>query len=201
MEEVLSRFPHIGEGIFKQLNGKDFFKSLVVSQSWNFFIRNQRVLQKAYKVHKAIQERIQTLTEEIKDNVYCQYMKPTPFHLAAKRGYLALCQEIMENSDDKNPKDKVGWTPLHMAAATGHLSVCQLIVEAVHDKNPKDNYGWTPLHSAAVNGHMSVCQLIVENVDDKNPMDIYGKTPLDLATSYNHLGVKKIIEDAQSKGD
>ena len=66
MEEVLLRFPHIGEGIFKKLNGKDFFKSMEVSRSWNHFISNQRVLQKAYKNHKAIQERIQSLTEEIK---------------------------------------------------------------------------------------------------------------------------------------
>ena len=69
MEEVLLRFPHIGEDIFKELGGKNFCKSMEVSRSWNYFIRNERALQKAYKNHKAykkvIQEKIQTLTKEI----------------------------------------------------------------------------------------------------------------------------------------
>ena len=84
MEEVLSRFPHIGEAFFKKLNGKDFFKSMAVTRSWNYFIRNQRLLQRAYKNHKAIQDRIQTLTEEIENRGFRQLMI-TPFHLAAEK--------------------------------------------------------------------------------------------------------------------
>ena len=42
-----------------------------VSRSWSHFIRNESVLQRAYKAHKAykkrIQEEIQKLTEEIND--------------------------------------------------------------------------------------------------------------------------------------
>ena len=153
MEEVLSRFPHIGEGVFKKLNGKNFFKSLEVGRSWNYFIRNQRVLKKAYKDHKAykkqIQDKIQTLTKEIDGyQGWRRNLKKTPFHLAAERGYLPVCQEILENADDKNPKDRDGWTPLHHAAENGHLSVCQLIVEKVDDKNPKDKYGVTPFDVA-----------------------------------------------------
>ena len=91
MEEVLLRFQHIGEFIFKELNCKDFCKSMEVNRTWNYFIRNQRVLQRAYTAHKApiIQEKIQRLTEEL--NWYDNQEK-TPFHLAAERGYLAVCQ-------------------------------------------------------------------------------------------------------------
>ena len=162
MEEVLSRFPHIGEGIFKELDGKGFCKSMEVKRSWNYFIRNQRVLQGAYKAHKLqgkkiIQEKIQSLSEEIRNR---ELIYTTPIHLAARRGFLAVCQEIMENADDKNPKDRDGWTPLHKAAENGHLSVCLLIVENVDDKNPKDNSGRTPLQWAVRFNHLGIKKLI-----------------------------------------
>ena len=198
MEEVLLRFSHIGEGIYKELNGKDFCKSMEVTRSWNYFIRDQRVLQRAYKVHKAIgiqriHKMIQTLTKEI-SRYERSVQKTVPFHLAAERGYFAGCQQIMENSNDKNPKDRTGYTPLHKAAENGHLSVCQLILENVDDKNPKNWYGETPFHCAALKGHLPVCQLIVDNVDDKNPKNNFGQTPLQLATIHDHQGIKTLID-------
>ena len=200
MEEVLSRFPHIGEDIFKELGGKDFFKSMEVSRSWNFFIKNQKVLQNAYKTHKAnkkrVQEKIQILTKEIR----WYGRKKTPFHLAAERGYLAVCQQIMETTVDKNPEDWVAQTPLHKAAENGHFSVCQEIMEYANDKNPKDCNGFTPFHKAAENGHSSVCQLILENVDDKNPKSNSGWTPLHLAAQNGHLSVcQLIVENVDDK--
>ena len=190
MEEILSRFPHIGENIFNELNSKDFCMSKEVNRSWNYFIKNQRILKKACK--KRVQEKINNLT--IEDPRNGVWMKTTAFHLAAKKGYLPVCQQIMENSDDKNPKDRFGWTPLHKAAQKGHLSVCQLIVRNVDDKNPKNYNGCTPLHWAAENGHLSVCQIIVENVDDKNPKDKYGRTQL--ATNAD---IKNLVQDTITK--
>ena len=197
MEEIISRFPHIGEAFYKELNRKDFCKSMEVNRSWNFFMNNQRVLQNAYK--KRIQDKIQTLAEKIDGHGFWRHQRKLPFHLAAERGYLPVCQQIMENADDKNPKDQFGMTPLHKAAWNGHLAVCQLIVENVDDKNPKDDDGWTPLHWAALYGHLSVCWLIVKNVSDKNPENNDGETPVQLAVSRNYQGIKKLIEDAQNK--
>ena len=62
---------------------------------------------------------------------------------------MSLCQLIVENVDDKNPKDNIGWTPLHYAARHGYLSVCQLIVENVDNKNPKNDSGCTPFDFAS----------------------------------------------------
>ena len=118
-----------------ELNSKDFCKSKEVTRTWNYFINTERAMQKAYKIR--IQEKIQTLTEEI--HPYELMNKTTPFHLAAKRGYLPVCQQIMDNSDYKNPKDNYGVTPLHLAAKNGHLSICQFIVEKVDDKHPKND--------------------------------------------------------------
>ena len=202
MEDILLRFPHIGEDIFKELGGRNFCKSMKVSRSWNYFIRNERVLQRAYKDYKAykniIQVKIQALTKEI-GRYERLVQKKTPFHLAAKRGYMVVCQDIVEYADDKNPEDWDGHTPLHEAAKNGHFSICQLILENVDDKNPKCSNGKTPPHMAANNGHLSVCQLIVENVDDKNPKNKYGVTPLHLAVSYNHVAIKQLFEEAQNK--
>ena len=58
MEEIISRFPHIGEDIFKELNSKDFCKSKKICRSWNDFITNQRVLQRDNK--NRIEYKIQT---------------------------------------------------------------------------------------------------------------------------------------------
>ena len=73
----------------------------------------------------------------------------TPLHWAAKEGYLKLTKFIIENAEDKNPKNKFGKTPLH-----GDLKICQMIMAKVEDKNPKDYKGFTPLHYAAHKGHI-----------------------------------------------
>ena len=90
-------------------------------------------------------------------------------HLAARYRYLSICQLILENIDEKNPKSNGGWTPLHLAARNSHLSVLSADYGKNWWKNSNSECGWTPLHSDAQNSHFSVCQLIVENVDDKNP--------------------------------
>ena len=108
-------------------------------------------------------------------------------------GHLSICQLIVDNVDDKNPKSNDGLTPLHCAAAYGHLSVCQLIFESVDDKNPNDHDGWTPLHWAAFKGHSSVCQFIVQKINEKNPKNNKGQTPSLLSRNPK---IKKLIENA-----
>ena len=67
MEEILFRFPLIGDNIFKELKGRDFCKSMEVSRSWNYFINNERILQKAYK--KRMQDKIEELNLGIRARV------------------------------------------------------------------------------------------------------------------------------------
>ena len=82
--------------------------------------------------------------------------KRTPLHLTAGNGNLELCKLIIENVQEKNPKDNKGRTPLHYTSCSwlpsSHqttAALVHLIMENVQDKNPKDNHGWTPLHNAA----------------------------------------------------
>ena len=59
----------------------------------------------------------------------------TPFHLAAEKGHLEVCNAIMVYLDNINPSTVYGFTPLHMAA---NAEICKSLLKQVQDKNPKD---------------------------------------------------------------
>ena len=102
----------------------------------------------------------------------------TPFHEAAVKGHLEICQTIMwsleiSNFTDFHPRDDKGSSPLHLAAAQGQLEICRwmiysLILNNVIDINPIDHEGTTPLHLAAMNGHIEVWKFIAMIVDKTN---------------------------------
>ena len=77
---------------------------------------------------------------ELANNVALVYKKnpfnnsDTPLHFAAECGFLEICEMIMENMEDKNPKNNSWVTPLHEAATKGHLKVCKLILDNVPEK-------------------------------------------------------------------
>ena len=50
----------------------------------------------------------------------------TPLHKAARNGHLKIYEILMDNLEDKNPRDNYGNTPLHIAAITGHFKICEL---------------------------------------------------------------------------
>ena len=120
----------------------------------------------------------------------------TPLHIAAESGQLSVCQLIISNIEDKNPKATYGLTPFHLAAEAGHLDICQLFISNIEDnKNPGDLFNWTPLHYAALHGHLKICQLIVSKIEDKNPRNICGQTPLDFArkTHKNYAAICDLL--------
>ena len=145
MEDILWRFPHIGEQIFKNLANKNLVKCKTVSKSLNHFIINQKFYH--LRVH------YENLQKNLDD------LGRTPLHIAATRGEFTKCKSIIENVDNKNPADKYGYTPLHSAAMNGHLDICQLIIESVEDKNPVSNDGQTPRDLAIKWGRIYVVQL------------------------------------------
>ena len=129
MEDMLWKFPHVGQQIFSKLSNKNLVKGKKVARTWEHFITNEHFYQQ--KVHYETKQKKKEKNGE------------TPLHKAAKEGNLLECKLIMDNVEDKNPKDDFGWTPLHLAAWEGHLSVCQLIVNNVEDKNPKKKNRYT----------------------------------------------------------
>ena len=244
MEEVLLRFGHLGKQMFNNLDIQSLKNCREVSQSWEDFIHHEKILSyqsiKFYSnlpvasIRKILRKSDSSQAAILVDNVKMVYKiswmgtlflnqdRPYPFHFAAKNGFLEICEMIMENMDEKNPKDDWGVTPLHEAAEYGKVEVCKLIVENVQcdkeickryqcDKNPKNDFNFTPLHMAAMNGHLQVCKLIIENVcenpkprsdrgDPKNPKSRDGTTPLHNAALRGHLQVCQfIVESVQNK--
>ena len=58
----------------------------------------------------------------MKGNIYPKdNRRRTPAYFAAKYGHYDICQLIIDNVDDKNPKDKYHNTPLHKAAENGNF--------------------------------------------------------------------------------
>ena len=176
---MLWKFPHVGNQVFKKLSNKNLAKSKKVARTWESFINNEKFYQQ--KVHYETQQK-----KKGKNG-------GTPLHKAAKEGKFLECKLIMDNVEDKNPKNNTGWTPYHSAAWKGHLSVCQLIINNVEDKNPKDKNGDTPLHQAACRGHFEIFKLIFENVEDKSPQTGAWNTPLHFAAMNGHLEICKYI--------
>ena len=144
MEDMLWKFPHIGENIFKKLSNKNLAKCKKVSRSWEYFITNEKFYKQ--RVHYEMKQKEKLMFGD------------TPLHEAARDGQLLECKLIIDHVEDKNPQDDYGRTPLHFAAENGHLSVCQLIVDNVQNKNPKNEYERTPLDWAISVG----CNQIIE---------------------------------------
>ena len=92
----------------------------------------------------------------------------TPFHLAAKEGHKKICQFLIENLEDKCPKDLMGSTPLHNAAFYDQKSIIKLIMNKIAQKDPEDDLGRTPLHLAASNSRFSTCKVIIKHLTDKH---------------------------------
>ena len=162
-------------------------------------------------IEKNTMEKISQLAEAVKSffEAFPYYeetqIQMAPLHVAAWKGNLDLCKNIIKKTSVTNPHVAIGtgtndgrmdgWTPLHMAAANGHFEVVRLIIALLKDKNPKvsTSSGKTPLHLAADNGYLNISILIIENVDEKNPEDSAGNTPLHFAASRGYFWLCKFI--------
>ena len=83
MEEVLLRFPHLGEQIFKKLFNKNLVKCLIASKTWYHFI----IKEKFYKL-RVKYENHQKIVDTIGN---------TPLHKAAESGEFSDCKLIIDN--------------------------------------------------------------------------------------------------------
>ena len=207
MKEIISRFPHIAEQIFEELDSNFFIQCKVVSPSWKNFIEEskfsyirliktvtscskkevEKTLPKANleETKRLASDVTKVYNELLKVNVYRPSL--TLFDCAAKCGYLSVCQLMINSQND------FGSTPLDLAAENGHLSVCELLIGKVESTNQQN-----ALTSAIKNGHSAICHLIIESIVDKrniNICDSSERTPLHFAAENNLLSVcQKLME-------
>jgi ankyrin repeat protein len=213
MEEVLLRFPHLGEKIFEELDNLVLTNCRTICKSWKDFIDENKIVQ--FRIVKKYTDCSELALKKFcsKTNVETiasqsvidyrhrprwdyQFIGFTPLHAAAVNGHLINCQLMIENLPDKNPKTDDESTPLYLAAIRGHYEVFKLFFEIVLEKNPKmsiERQCKTPFHGAARNGHLDICQYILENLGNISPTDWHGGTPLHDAAYNGHLEVFKFI--------
>ena len=197
MEEVIWRFPHIGDQIFAELGDSSLARCREASRLWQDFINNE----KFYK--KRIQEMIDEEKESYEE-LFVVTPSLTPLHTAAMTGQTGLLNDILESESNKNPpEESYGYTPLHFAASKGFISTCQLIIERIEDILPRDHDNDTPLHNAAYSQNSEMCKLIIDSLPDKNPImnSINGKTLLHEMVKTDALLVpfQMILERANNK--
>ena len=191
MEIFFSRFSHVTENIFDQLDDKRLVMCRIVNKSWKSYLDNQKFLQ--IRIIKATikdfhevgsswaqvfdiasTEMIMDLEKAIRrfyktDSNLTYNQGLTPLHIAAGTGNQLLLLNIYRKAVQKCPKDEEGLTPLHYSAQNGHFEVCEFLMANMSDKNLMGKNGSTPLHKAALRGNLKICKFIMERNQDINP--------------------------------
>ncbi|KAL4162962.1 hypothetical protein KRP22_015239 [Phytophthora ramorum] len=111
---------------------------------------------------------------------------------AAKMGYIATVNELVQNGTDINARDNDGLTPLIWAARCG-LDVVRCLVEQGADKEAKANNGDTALIWAAWLGHQSVVRYLVEQGADIEAKNNEGNTVLAMTAYVGQLNVVRYL--------
>ena len=147
MEEVLLRFPHLGQNIFKSLTNEDLVQCREICQMWKdfidvekffairriraFFIKLPISFEKALK--QSTFEQVKEMASTIQKFQEMWNSEMSPLYDAAAMEDYKIFWEIFDESNIDLSKDKE-LTPLQMAAGKGYLAICKLI------RNNEKNY-------------------------------------------------------------
>lgn len=102
----------------------------------------------------------------------------SPLMLAALRGYVEICAQLIERDADVN---KPGWAPLHYAATNSHVPVMQLLLDQHAYIDAASPNGSTPLMMAAMYGNASGVKMLLEAGADPTIKNDLGLTAIDFA--------------------
>jgi ankyrin repeat protein len=102
----------------------------------------------------------------------------SPLMLAALRGYVEICAQLIERDADVN---KPGWAPLHYAATASHVPVMQLLLDQHAYIDAASPNGSTPLMMAAMYGSASGVKMLLEAGADPTIKNDLGLTAIDFA--------------------
>ena len=214
-DEIFSRFPHLSQAIFKDVDNISLTNCRIVSEEWknvidyekSYWLRRIQKFRGKFEPffdqwNKVIKK---TPTEEIKELCFSveNFFKPgsrnmmsdhySPLHLAAEIGLIDLSSRIIKVTDFANNNFYLpNLTPLHLPSAKGHREVCRLILEYLASKNPVAVDGLTPLHCAAMRGHSEIVKLLVQNCENIRPL-YDGKTPIEHAAYHGHLKTGRLL--------
>merc|ERR1712020_546987 len=89
---------------------------------------------------------------------------------------------MLDDEDDKSPKNQRGLTPFHTACESGHIKTAEMLImnssNLKIDLNTKDNDGRTAFHLACSEGCLEIAELLIRYSHalkiDLNATDICG---------------------------
>jgi ankyrin repeat protein len=80
----------------------------------------------------------------------------TALNLAAREGWIAGAQLLIERKANLEAQNIAGLTPLIWASAQGHLEMVKLLADHGARLNKKDKFGFTAMHWAGTNDHLPI---------------------------------------------
>ena len=181
--KIISRFPHIAEGIFEGLDDQSLTSCRLVEKSWKNLIdgRNypwERIVKKSY----------------LEDgNTY--------LHLAAKYGQSEMFEKIFNEVTEKNPGNENNKmcekTPFHVACEKRHVRIAEFILKNSIENNinlnsevgwdgwPPRNRGFTGFHYACQRGQVEIVELLIKNSVECN-VDLNAKDKYEGKTGFHY---------------
>ena len=164
MEEVLLRFPLLGQKICEHLDNQNLTTCTEVSRNWERFLKNEKFfwIRKVEKLINSTKTDLENLYEDLGSffhNISCENVRQlftsvgqfnrsfitvknqTLMHFAAMKGVMKIASNIFNVKGIENNENGSGMTPLHYAARFGHLDICKLIIDKIVDKNPANQRG------------------------------------------------------------
>ena len=125
----------------------------------------------------------------------------SPLMLAALKGNLALCEQLMARDADVN---KPGWAPLHYAASTGSVAVIEALLDNHAYIDAESPNGSTPLMMAALYGTPQAVASLLDHGADPTLKNTLGLNALDFALKSAHPDsvdlITKALHDRKPKG-
>ena len=169
MEEVLLRFPHLGQNIFESLTNQDLAQSREISQTWKLFLD----VEKFFEIR-----RIQTFFIKL----------PISLEKALKQSTFEQVKEMASTIQKFQQMWNSEMSPLHDAAAMEDYTIFYKIFDINIDNSRCEEL--TPLQMAAGKGYMAICKLI-RNYENNYFKNIFrfakGKTPVDIQYNCRRL--------------
>jgi ankyrin repeat protein len=118
----------------------------------------------------------------------------TPLMLAALKGQLNLCKQLLAREADVN---RPGWTPLHYAASGGHQDIVKLLLDNFAYIDSEAPNGMTPLMMAALYGTGDTVKVLLEAGADINLRNLQNQTALELAPRNHNSDTETPLIDAR----
>ena len=112
---------------------------------------------------------------------------------AARKGEIAVLQELIFQKADLNVRDEKGYTPLIIACYNNQYAAAELLLRNGADVNAGDMGGNTALMGAAFKGHADIVQLLIDYGADLNLQHGNGGSADVCCTFWTERCVKIII--------